>query len=373
MRGTMKAVTLIIPVVLIGFVTVWLTGPRVIGGAEKAYQGTLYLAGMGGHIAKAEVRIDPAQPEPITILNLGRLTLASDPAVAKKAYAVHDMRIDHAKNVMFWSAFVTDGTSVRAGKVDLATGDVIADTQFPKDARTTAQGPMYCGSGQTKDKFLPVMMGYEGYIDVVDKGTMKLEKRVFFDHPKIPRSYVWAHGVSSPDGKEFALWMSLADTPGKFPREKEARHLVLILDQPSLVGGEIKVLREATLKSDPKSGVLFRGNYTSDGRQLLLSGRDRFWVLDAKTLKVSAETMNAAGWENHDIQPLPGDRYALLTQRVPIEIEPGKKVMDGQIELYDLTRKAKVGNAVSVCQACHKNVGLKTASVMCGIESVWKP
>lgn len=372
MRLAVKKLTAIILFVLIGFVTVWLMGPGVIGSAEKVYQGTVYVAGMGGHIAKAEVRIDPSQAEPISVVKLTRIKLHSDAAVAKKAYATHDVRIDHAKNVMFWSAFVLDGESLHAGKIDLATGKVVADAKFPKDQRTIAQGPMYCGSGQTKDKFLPVMMGYEGFVDIVDKETMKLERRVFFDHPKIPKNYVWAHGVSSPDGKEFALWMSLADTPGKFPREKEGRHLVLVLDTPALVKGEIQVLRETTLTGDPKGSALFRGFYTSDGKQLLISGRDRSWVLDGKTLKVLAETANSPGWENHDVQPLPGDRYALLTHRVPMEFEPGKKGMDGQLELYDLTRMARVGKAVSVCQSCHKDEDIKTTSIACGLDSVWK-
>lgn len=366
-----RKVAALVPVLLIGLVVIWLLGPGAVAGGEKVYQGTLYLAGMGGHIAKAEVRVDPAQPEPITILNLSRISLNDDPAVAKKAYAVHDLRIDHSTNVMFWSAFVADGESVHAGKVDLATDKVIADSKLPKEPRTT-QGPMYCGSGQTKDKFLPVMMGHEGFIDVVDKDTMTLERRVFFDHPKIPKNYLWAHGVSSPDGKEFALWMSLGEAPGKFPREKEGRHLVFGLDTPALLRGEIRILRETSLTSDPKGGALFRGYYTSDSKQLLISGRDRTWVLDGQTLKVVAETTNAPGWENHDFQPLPGDRYALLTQRVPIEVEPGKKVVDGQVALYDLTRRAPVGKAVSVCQSCHTNVGLKTAAVLCGMESVWK-
>lgn len=370
MKHTARMIVGIALVVVGAAVGLWVA-PGVLTGAEKAYEGTVYVAGMGGHIAKAEVRIDPSQPEPITILKLSRIKLNPDPAVAKKAYPTHDVRIDHEKKVMYWSAFVPDGDSVGAGKIDLVTGKPVMDVKLPKEARTTLP-PMYCGSGQSKDKFLPVMMGHEGFIDIVDKETMKLERRVFFDHPKIPKNYVWAHGVNSPDGREFALWMSLGDSPGKFPRGNEERQLVFILDLPSLVKGELKILRETTVKSDPKSSAFFRGYYTSDGKRLMISGRDRTWVLDAASLKVLAETPNSAGWENHDLQPLPGNRYALLVQRVPIEIEPGKKGMDGQIELYDLTRMTRVGKAVSVCQSCHKDEDIKTTSVACGLDSVWK-
>ena len=339
-------------------------------GAADTYAGTVYIAGMGGHVATVELKIDPNRPEPITVMNLGRITLNDDPAVAKKAYPIHDVRIDQATKVLFWSAYVPDGDGVRAGKLSLASGKMLSDVKLPKDPKLT-QAPMYCGSGQTKDKFLPVIMGHQGSIDIVDKSSMKLEHRVFLDHPNIPKNYVWAHGVNSPDGKEFALWMSLSDTPGKFPRGNEKRQMVFVLDMPTLVAGSIKILRETTLESNPMS-AFFRGYYTSDGKQLLISGRDRNWVLDAKTLKVVAETTNLPGVETHDFQPLPGNRYAVLTQRTPLDIAPGKKGVDGQIELYDLVKHQRVGKTVSVCDSCHKPANIQTTAVLCGIDSVWK-
>lgn len=339
-------------------------------GAADTYTGTLYIAGMGGHVSKADVKIDPSKADPISVVSLDRITLNDDPAVAKKAYGIHDVRIDQAKNVLYWSAYIPDGDGVRAGKVNLAGGKMMSDVKLPKDPKLT-KAPMYCGSGQTESKFLPVIMGHQGSIDIVDKGTMKLEKRVFLDDPKLPKNYVWAHGVNSPNGKEFALWMSLSDTPGKFPRGNEKRQMVFILDMPALVAGSIKVLREATVESTPTS-AFFRGYYTSDGKQLLISGRDRQWVFDAKTLKVVAETANLPGVETHDIQPLPGDRYALLTQRTPMEIAPGKKGVDGQVELYDLVKKQRVGKPISVCDSCHRPASIQTTAVLCGIDSVWK-
>ena len=339
-------------------------------GAADTHAGTLYIAGMGGHVATVQVKIDPSQPDPITVVSLGRIALNDDPALSKKAYPVHDVRIDHAKNVLYWSAFVPDGDGVRAGKLSLASGKMLADVKLSKDPKLTL-APMYCGSGQTKSKFLPVIMGHQGYIDVIDKESMKLEHRVSLDHPKIPKNYVWAHGVNSPDGKEFALWMSLSDTPGKFPRGKETRQMVFILDMPALVAGTVKIVRETTFESNPMS-AFFRGYYTSDGKQLLISGRDRNWVLDAKSLKVVAETANLPGVETHDFQPLPGNRYAVLTQRTPMDLAPGKKGVDGQVELYDLVKKQRVGKSVSVCDSCHKPANITTTAVLCGIDSVWK-
>jgi hypothetical protein len=357
----------IVKVIGIGAVA-WAVVPAA---TAQTYDGTLYIGGMGGHIAKAEVQIDPSRPEPITLVNLTRITLNNDPVIAKKAYPVHNVRIDHAKKVLLWSAIAADGDGVRAGKIDLASGKILSDVKLPKDSKLSMP-PMYCDSGQTVDKYLPVVMGYEGSIDVVDKESMKLERRVFLDHPKIPKNYLWAHGVNAPDGKEFALWLSLGDKPGTFPRGAETRQLVFILDTPALVAGKIKILREMTLTSDPKSSAFFRGSYTSDGRQLLISGRDRQWIVDPKAMKLLAETANPPGWENHDIKPLPGNRYALRTQRVNIEVAQGTKITDGQIELYDLDKKARVGNPVSVCNGCHKNVNIRPAAELCGIDSVWK-
>jgi hypothetical protein len=245
--------------------------------------------------------------------------------------------------------------------------------KLSKDPKITMP-PMYCGSGQTSDKYLPVVMGYQGSIDVVDKESMKLERRVLLEHPKIPKNYLWAHGVNSPNGKEFALWVSLGDKPGTFPRGSEARQQIFILDTAALLAGEIKVLRDMTLRSDPKSSAFFRGYYTSDGKQLLISGRDRQWVIDPQAMKLVAESANPPGVENHDIQPLPGNRYALLTQRVGIHVPQaeGTKITDGQVELYDLSKKARVGKAVSVCNDCHKNANIWPTSILCGIDSVWK-
>ncbi len=341
--------------------------------SAQTYEGTLYVTGMGGHIAKVHVKIDPSRAEPISIVDLDRIVLNNDPAIAKKAYPLHDVRIDHAKKVMYWSAFVADGDSVRAGKIDLLADKIIADVKLPKDPKLTMP-PMYCGSGQTKDKYLPVVMGYQGSIDVVDKETMKLERRVPLEHPKISKNYVWAHGVSAPNGKEFALWLSLGDKAGTFPRGSEARQQIFILDTAALLTGEIKVLREMTLRSDPKSSAFFRGYYTSDGKQLLISGRDRQWVVDPQAMKLLGESANPPGVENHDMQPLPGNRYALLTQRVGINVAqaPGTKITDGQIELYDLTKRTRVGKGVSVCNECHKNANIWPSAVLCGIESVWK-
>ena len=46
--------------------------------------------------------------------------------------------------------------------------------------------------------------------------------------------------------------------------------------------------------------------------------------------------------------------------------------LDGQIELYDLGKRARVGKPVSVCHGCHEKVNIWPTSILCGIDSVWK-
>lgn len=360
--------------------------------AEKIYNGTLYISSMGGFMVKADVAIDPTNEQPIQLTkDLTRQFLMENQniAISKKYYATHDPRIDHDRNVMFWSAYFMDDRDpankvVHAGKIDLATGKILADIKIPTDPRQKA-AIQYCGSGQTKDKYLIVLMGYESWIDIIDKDTMKHEKRVFFEplHEKegLPKGYLWTHGINSPDMKEFALWMTLTDDGGKFPRGEETRQMIFILDMKSLLNGKIKVLRKGTITSDPKRSAFFRGYYTNDGKYILTSNRDRVEVFDAKTLKQVSTIMHPMGWENHDAFPTPDGKYMILTQRVPVDNLSGQeppKVMDGMIELIDLSTMKRIGKPTSVCMSCHKgSQALPWAqkyvpAVVCGIDGVWK-
>src|SRR5574341_1211810 len=62
----------------------------VSAAANRVYSGTLYIAGMGGHFAKAEVTIDPSNAaQPIKINELGRIVIGT-----KDTHPTHDARID---------------------------------------------------------------------------------------------------------------------------------------------------------------------------------------------------------------------------------------------------------------------------------------
>lgn len=337
------------------------------------YEGTVYVSGMGGHFSEAKIKIDPSNSaEPIEMVSLDRIKLHTDINISKKIYATHDPRIDLKTNTLYWSAYVNDSGDVHVGKVNLGTSKVEADVKISRDA-SYKSGPMYCGSGQSTNEYLPVFMGYPGYIDIVDKATMAHKKRVYLDSPEIPKSYTWAHGVNSPDGKYMMLW--LGESPegkaGVFPRENPNTH-VFKLDMAALLNGELKILRKGTVVGDPKTTAAFRGFFTNDGKYLLLSGRDRGYVIDAETLRVVDAEILPAGWENHDIMPTHDDKYALFTLRVPVAEVDGKKIMDGQLQLYDMAKKELFGKPVSVCDSCHVKEDVTGSAILCGQDAVWQ-
>ena len=153
--------------------------------AAKTYSATMYVAGMGGHFAKADVTIDPNNTEnPIKVDKLDMVDIGG------ATHPTHDARIDAKdKNTMYWSTYKLDtwkdkdakGGNLHVGKTDLKTGNVVKDTAFPAPERAKWTGANYCASGQSEKYFMPVSMADEGYIDVFDKATMELKHRVFFD------------------------------------------------------------------------------------------------------------------------------------------------------------------------------------------------
>jgi len=60
---------------------------------------------------------------------------------------------------------------------------------------------------------------------------------------------------------------------------------LFVLDVASLEKGELKVVQQATITGgNPKSTITFRQYYTPDGKYILQSANDMFYVIDAKTL-----------------------------------------------------------------------------------------
>jgi hypothetical protein len=344
--------------------------------AGKTYSGTLYVAGMGGHFAKADVTIDPSDTnQPIKVNELDMVDIGG------ATHPTHDARIDdNDRTKMFWSTYKLDtwkdkdakGGNLHVGKTDLKTGEVMKDVAFPAPSRAGWTGANYCASGQSKTSYIPVSMANEGYIDVYDKDTMQLKHRVFFDDLGIKAGETtFAHGINTPDYKNFLLTVN--HTPTGFTKWTGNTRLIM-LDLEALENGKIKKVAEAMITGKPMEAtggtITFRQYFTPDGKYLLQSGADRGYLIDAKTLKVLDEITPLPG-ENHDILPTPDSKYAILTLRQSAVDCFGKDSTDGTVMLYDIENKKTIGGTTSVCFKCHKEQGVGKA-VLCGIDANWK-
>ncbi|MEW6108930.1 MAG: hypothetical protein AB1632_07175 [Nitrospirota bacterium] len=349
------------------FTTVDSKTPVAVAG--KTYSGTLYVAGMGGHFAVADVTIDPSNTEqPIKVKDLGMLSIGTG-----KTHPTHDARIDsNDKNTMFWSTYKLDGGNLHVGKSDLKTGKVIQDVALKNPDRAAWTGANFCGSGQSKTSFIPVSMSNEGYIDVYDKKTMKLKHRLWVgdlgnDIKCGVGEYTFAHGTNTPDMKAFLL--TLNQTPDGHTKWTGNTELVL-LDMAALEQGKFKVLAKNTITGTAGKTITFRQYFSQDGKHFFQSGADRGYLIDAKTLKVLDEITPLPG-ENHDIMPTPDGKYAVMTLREKIKDKDGKEIVDGTVLLYDVEARKTIGKTASVCYDCHKNVGQGMA-VLCGLDANWK-
>lgn len=352
--------------------------PSVIA-AKKTYSGTTYVAGMGGHFAKADFTIDPNnEAAPIKITNLDRVVIGD-----KTSHPTHDARIDsNDPNTLFWSTYVLDKDKKQhVGKTDLKTGNVVKDVAMDPDKRSPGEKPpIYCASGQSKGSYMPVFMGSEGYVDVFDKKTMDHKHRVYVsDLGYKAGSYVFVHGINSNDMKKFLITLTMKGEDGKANGKID----FVLVDLPALDQGKFKELARATHTGEPGKTITFRMYFSNDDKYIFQSAADRFWLLDAANLKLVDEKMTPG--QNHDAQPTPDGKYALLTLRTsdtegcdmegkPI-MKEGKpmKITDGTLVLYDVDAKKIIGKSSSVCFDCHKPMGLGDKnSVLCGLDSNFK-
>ncbi|MEW6220067.1 MAG: hypothetical protein AB1634_11110 [Thermodesulfobacteriota bacterium] len=337
---------------------------------KPTYNATVYVAGMGGHFAVADVSIDPNDAEaPLKVNSLDKMDIGS-----KDTHPTHDARIDAAdRSTMYWSTYKLDPKGqLHVGKSDLKTGAVIKDTALDKPARAVDVPANYCASGQSATAFLPVSMANEGYLDVVDKKTMEVKHRVFWDELGIKAGETtFAHGINTPDMKKFLLTLNI--TPEGFTKFSGNTRLIM-LDMAALEQGKLVKLAEATITGKPKDAsggtITFRQFFSNDGKLLFQSGADRGYVIDAESLKVLHEVTPLPG-ENHDFMPTPDGKYALLTLREKAKDFKGEDSVDGTLLLYDVEAKKTVGKSASVCFGCHTDAKVGKA-ILCGMDANWK-
>lgn len=351
--------------------------------AAQNYEATYYIAGMGGHFARAEVVIDPTMTkEPIRVKKLDKIDIGT-----RITHPVHDARIDPVdRDTMYWSTYKIDKSDefanihvAHVGKSDLKTGEVIQDMLVDIPAQATQTGSLYCASAQTKEYFLPISMANKGYIDVFQKSDLKRVQRVFLEGTEadIGKPYKFYHGVNSPDFKKMLISINEAETDhgnlvGKM-------HLIEV-DMDKFVKGEVKVLNKG-MATGTGTFLSFRQYYSPDGSLIANSGGNSMVLIDAKTLTVlDYEPMGNLN-ENHDAIFTPDSKYVIVTSRSkavlpdcenPDKPGPDEYIMDGRLRLYDVAAKAFVGDSVSVCNTCHQTEGVEEHAVLCGIDGNYK-
>lgn len=346
------------------------------------YTATFYVAGMGGHFAKAHVTIDPSRPDaPIELIDLDKIDIGS-----RKTHPTHDPRIDATDpNIMFWSTYQADKSDkfanvqvTHVGKTDLRTGKVIQDILVDIPDQAQQRASLYCASAQTKDHFLPIAMANKGYIDVFNKSDLTRTQRVFLEGTEadINRPYRYYHGVNSPDFTKLLISINEADTDhgktiGKI-------HL-LEMDMDAFIQGKVKVLNKS-IATGNGSFVSFRQYYSPDGSMIANSAGNAMLLIDAATLQVIDHEPAGNLNENHDAMFTPDGKYVIASLRskalLPNCKDPEKPkadefIMDGRIQLYDVTAKKFIGKPVSVCASCHEKEGIEEHAILCGLDAVY--
>jgi len=366
-----------------GTIAMGLFGAAATANAES-YAGTAYVAGMGGHFAKAAFMIDPSAEAPITVTQLEMVSIGSG-----TSHPTHDARIDDKdRDTMYWSTYKPDpaaDNSYHYGKIDLKTGEVTKDITFkvPEQVINTKAG--FCASAQTKDYFMPISMNKPGYISVIRKSDMQLMHTVYLEGTEadIKKGYKYYHGVNSPDMKEVLITINEADVD---PANKELGDVVgkmhmFVLDAVELEQGKVKVLRKGVADGNAKKSISFRQYYSPDGKYIANATGDTLFLIDAATLKVlDAEAMPKFE-ETHDAIFTPDGKYVIATSRTkailpdcktPDAPADGEWRMDGQLKLYDVAAQKFVGKATSTCLACHdKEIGTDKGAphaVLCGLD-----
>ncbi|MDD3620506.1 MAG: hypothetical protein PHX57_14040, partial [Desulfobulbaceae bacterium] len=114
------AKTCLYALVAAGALTIGTLGMSASAQAEN-YNATVYVAGMGGHFAKADVEIDPAAVTPIILKGIDKVDIGD-----AASHPTHDARIDYQKrDLMFWSTYKPNPEtgSPHVGATDLKTGN----------------------------------------------------------------------------------------------------------------------------------------------------------------------------------------------------------------------------------------------------------
>ena len=107
MKKSLLAAAGIAAIAMAGYLAFSVVDSRtsVATAGKKSYETTAYVAGHGGHFAKAEVSFDPNNADdPIKVKGLDKVDIGTT-----ATHKVHDPRIDSDDhNVLFWATYQKD-------------------------------------------------------------------------------------------------------------------------------------------------------------------------------------------------------------------------------------------------------------------------
>lgn len=344
-----------------------------------SYEATFYVAGMGGHFAKAVTTIDPDADQPINITSLDMIEIGD-----RDSHPTHDARIDSLdRDTMFWSTYKIDKEAggVHVGKIDLKTGDVTQDVVVDVPDLATNTKSMYCASAQSEDYYIPITMTSKAYIDVFKKSDLERVQRVFLEGTEgdIGAPYKFYHGNNNNAMDKLLIIANITD---KDHGNYTGKVALVELDLDEFVKGNVKVLNRNIIAGTPKT-VTFRAYYSPDDSMIAASGGDVMFLIDAETLEViDRESMSALD-HNHDAIFTPDGKYIVATSRFkdiidlddcedPQAPKAHEYTMDGVLKLYDVEKQTFIGSHTSTCLNCHNEMGLEEHAVLCGLDGNFK-
>ena len=353
-------------------------------GASGTYGATLYIAGMGGHFAKADVIIDPNKTDqPITVAKLKRIKLGkSKDASGKKispadTHPTHDPRIDSENpNILYWSTYKVDKEVKKAtgkqvahvGMTDLTTRKVIKEIEIELPDEAKARGSVYCASAQDKKHYIPITMTNKGYIDVYSKKDLTRVARVFLEGSEadIKAPYKFYHGASSNDSTK--LFLSINESVTDHGKLVGKMH-VFILDMAEFVKGNVKVLKKNVITTPTKNKrfIAFRADFSEDDRLIASSAAGQMIIINAADLTLKSAIEAPKGNDSHDAIFTPDGKYIIATMRVKQsnKIRP----LDGHVQLYSVNSNRWIGKGTSTCYTCHKEEDIEGKAVLCGVDA----
>ncbi len=267
-----------------------LFNPAPVVSKGTVYSGKLYVAGHGGHIAVAERPDRPHgrkadhhhEPRP------HRDRHPEDPPLPRRADRRGEPRPALLQHLQ---ARPERQAARRVGRPQGREGHQghVLDPDARSTGTAASPAPTTALPARRKDFYFPVTMAYEGYIDVIDKKTMDHEapglRRLARRQVRLPvhaRQHLARHEDLPARGQQ-----GQRHPEGGLGHHRRAGALPARQRRRSRRASSRSSSRRRSPAATPKSTITFRQYFTPDGKYILQSANDMFYVIDAKDARRS--------------------------------------------------------------------------------------